>query len=59
MLDVEEFAAQLRETTASLRKNSPNLLPRFEAIWNQISQVDSQENLSIDQVLGILSVRAA
>jgi hypothetical protein len=59
MLDVEELAAQLRESTASLRKNSANLLPRFEAIWNQISQVASQENLSTEQVLGMLSVSAA
>jgi hypothetical protein len=59
MLEVEELAAQLRESTASLRKNSANLLPRFEAIWNQISQVASQENLSTEQVLGMLSVSAA
>lgn len=59
MLEVEELAAQLRESTASLRKNSVNLLPRFEAIWNQISQVASQENLSTEQVLGMLSVSAA
>ena len=59
MLEVEELAAQLRESTASLRKNFANLLPRFEAIWNQISQAASQENLSTEQVLGMLSVSAA
>ncbi|MFT7470859.1 MAG: hypothetical protein ACI8XU_000752, partial [Kiritimatiellia bacterium] len=59
MLEVEELAAQLRESTASLSKNSANLLPRFEAIWNQISQVANQESLSTDQVLGMLSVSAA
>jgi len=59
MLEVEELAAQLRESTASLRENSVNLLPRFEAIWNQISQVASQEKLSTEQVLGMLSVSAA
>ena len=59
MVEVEELAAQLRESTASLRINSLNLLPRFEAIWDQISQVASQENLSTEQVLGMLSVSAA
>jgi len=59
MVEVEELAAQLRESTASLRINSLNLLPRFEAIWDQISQVASQENLSTEQILGMLSVSAA
>ena len=59
MVEVEELAAQLRESTASLRINSLNLLPRFEEIWDQISQVASQENLSTEQVLGMLSVSAA
>jgi len=59
MLEVEELATQLRKSTAALRENTVNLLPRFEAIWNQISQVASQENLSTEQVLGMLSVSAA
>jgi len=59
MLEVEELAAQLRESTASLRKNSSKLLPRFESIWNQISLVAKKENLSTEQVLGLLSVSAA
>lgn len=59
MAEVEELAAQLRESTASLRQNSANLLPRFEAIWSQISQVAKKENLSTEQVLGMLSLSAA
>lgn len=59
MSEVEELAAQLRESTASLRENSARLLPRFEAIWNQISLVANRENLSTEQVLGMLSVSAA
>ena len=59
MAEVEELAAQLRESTSSLSKNSANLLPRFETIWNQISLVARQENLSKEQVLGMLSVSAA
>lgn len=59
MQEVEKLAEQLRESTASLRKNSANLLPRFEEIWNQISLVARQESLSTEQVLGMLSVSAA
>ena len=59
MIEVEELAAQLRESTASLRENSAKLLPRFEAIWKQISVVARQERLSTEQVLGMLSVSAA
>ena len=59
MAEVEELAAQLRESTASLRQNSSNLLPSFEAIWGQISQVAKKENLSTEQVLGMLSLSAA
>jgi len=59
MSEVEELAAQLRESAASLRKSSANLLPRFEAIWKQISLVAKKENLSTEQVLGMLSVSAA
>lgn len=59
MTEVEEIATQLRESTASLRANSPNLIPRFESIWEQIRQVAKKENLSTEQVLGMLSVNAA
>lgn len=59
MTEVEELAAQLRESTASLRLNSSKLLPSFEAIWTQIGQVATKENLSLEQVLGMLSVSAA
>jgi len=59
MAEVEELAMQLRESTASLRRNSAKLLPRFEEIWRQISLVAKQESLSTEQVLGMLSVSAA
>lgn len=59
LAEVEELAAQLRESTASLRRNSAKLLPSFEVIWTQISLVAKKENLSTEQVLGMLSVSAA
>lgn len=59
MAEVEELAAQLRESTASLSRHSADLLPHFEEIWIQISMVARRENLSTEQILGMLSVSAA
>ncbi len=57
--DIKEMADELRRSTASLAQNSANLIPRFEALWTQINRVAKKENLSAEQVLGILSISAA
>lgn len=57
--ELEELAAQLRASTSLLRENSASLMPRFESLWNQISLVARKENLSREQVLGMLSLSAA
>jgi len=57
--EIRDLADELRRSTSSLVQNSTSLLPRFESIWNQIGLVAKKENLSIEQVLGMLSVRAA
>lgn len=57
--EVIEMANELRASTSNLADNSGNLIPNFEAIWTQISAVAEKENLSVEQVLGMLSVRAA
>jgi hypothetical protein len=58
MPEIEELAEQLRISTNSLRQNSAKVLPKFESIWEQISQVAQKENLSTEQILGMLSVSA-
>ena len=57
--EIIELADELRSSTATLADNSANLIPRFEAIWNQIDSVAKKENLSMEQVFGMLSVHAA
>ncbi len=57
--EIRELAEELRRSTSTLAQNSTNLVPRFESIWNQISLVAKKENLSIEQILGMLSVSAA
>ena len=59
MPEIEELAAELRASTKALRHNSANLIPTFESLWKQISQIARKENLSTDQVLGMLSISAA
>ena len=59
MPEIEELAAELRASTEALRHNSANLIPTFESLWKQISQIARKENLSTDQVLGMLSISAA
>ncbi|MDD9888984.1 MAG: hypothetical protein OXU66_07170 [Gammaproteobacteria bacterium] len=57
-VEIVELADELRASTSNLAGNSANLIPRFESIWDQISQVAKKENLSMEQVLGMLSVHA-
>ncbi|MEQ9210935.1 MAG: hypothetical protein RLN96_14060, partial [Pseudomonadales bacterium] len=59
MGEINALAAELRASAGSLANNSASLMPRFEDIWNQISMVAKKENLSREQVMGILSVSAA
>ncbi|NKB34551.1 MAG: hypothetical protein GKR91_15775 [Pseudomonadales bacterium] len=57
--EIIDLADELRASTSSLANNSANLIPRFESIWDQINLVAKKENLSMEQVLGMLSVHAA
>ncbi|MCG8503942.1 MAG: hypothetical protein MI755_05000, partial [Sphingomonadales bacterium] len=59
MQEISDLASELRTSVGSLAGNSASLLPRFEEIWDQISAVAKKENLSREQVLGMLSVSAA
>jgi len=57
--ELKELADELRMSGASLAENSGKLLPQFESIWDQITKVAKRENLSTEEVLGMLSVSAA
>lgn len=57
--EVKKLADELRASTAHLTANSTQLLPRFETLWNQITLIANRENMSVAQILGILSVHAA
>lgn len=57
--EIQELANELRDSAANLTTNSTNLLPRFENLWNQITLVASKENMSLPQIMGMLSIQAA
>lgn len=59
LAEIRSLSNELRESTANLTQDSGKLIPDFEAIWNQIALIANKENLSIEQVLGILSISAA
>jgi len=57
--EIKLLADDLRQSAGRLTQHSSELMPDFETIWNQIGQVAKKENLSIEQVMGMLSVHAA
>ncbi len=57
--EIQQLANDLRKSAGDLTTNSTNLLPRFENLWNQITLVAKQEDMSLAQILGMLSVQAA
>lgn len=57
--EIQELANDLRKSAGNLTTNSTNLLPRFENLWNQITLVANKEDMSLPQILGMLSVQAA
>ena len=57
--EIKLLADDLRQSTGRLTQHSSELMPDFETIWNQIRQVAKKENLSIEQVMGMLPVHAA
>lgn len=59
MAEIKALANELRQSTMGLTQDSGKLMPDFEAIWNQIALIAKKENLSTEQVMGILSISAA
>ena len=59
LAEIRALSQELRDSTTSLSQDYGKLMPDFEAIWNQIAQIAKKENLSVEQVLGILSISAA
>lgn len=59
LAEIRALSQELRESTTNLSQDYGKLMPDFEAIWNQIAHIAKKENISVEQVLGILSISAA
>ncbi len=57
--EIKVLADELRRSTSNLTSNSAELIPNFENLWSQILLVAKKENLSVPEILGVLSVHAA
>lgn len=57
--EIKVLADELRQSTSNLTSSSADLLPSFENLWDQILLVAGKENLSVPEILGVLSVHAA
>lgn len=57
--DARKLAADLRNAGAGFHGQAPELLPRFEKLWHRITEVSREQDMSIPQLMGILSVNAA
>ena len=56
--ELSTLADQLKANYANAFDQSTNLLPQLDALWNRMGDVTSQENISIEQLSGIMTVRA-
>lgn len=57
--EIKTLADELRQSTSNLTANSAELIPSFESLWDQILQVAKKENLSVPEIMGMLSVHAS
>lgn len=57
--DVVKLADEMNESYKNIFAKATNLLPRIEAIWEQMEKVASRENISIERLGGVLTVDIA
>lgn len=54
--ELRDLSHELSSTMSTLAANATALLPSFESIWTQITDVAKVNKISIEEVLGILTV---
>ena len=57
--DFETYRKELMSSYGNMFSKSVNLLPTFDSVWNRMASIARKENLSIEQVAGLMSVNAA
>jgi hypothetical protein len=57
--ELHELANDMKLSYGRVLKSTKNLTPRLEAIWKNMEQLARQENISIERLVGIMTVDAA
>jgi hypothetical protein len=57
--ELSELANEMNSNYGRVAKSASNLMPRLEAIWNNMEQLALRENISIERLVGIMTVDAA
>ena len=57
--ELSELANEMKSNYGRVVKSATNLMPRLEAIWKNMEQLALRENISIERLVGIMTVDAA
>jgi len=57
--ELSELANEMKFSYGRVFKSTTNLMPHLEAIWKNMEQLASRENISIERLVGIMTVDAA
>jgi hypothetical protein len=57
--ELRELANEMKLSYGRVFRSTTNLMPRLEALWKNMEQLALQENISIERLVGIMTVDAA
>lgn len=57
--ELSELANEMKSSYGRVFKSTKNLTPRLEAIWKHMEQLALRENITIERLVGIMTVDAA
>jgi len=56
--ELSELATEMKSNYGRVAKSATNLMPHLEAIWKNMEQLALRENISIERLVGIMTVDA-
>lgn len=57
--ELSELANEMKSNYGRVVESATNLMPRLEAIWKNMEQLALRENISVERLVGIMTVDAA
>jgi len=58
-VELSELANEMKSNYGRVVESATNLMPRLEAIWRNMEQLALRENISVERLVGIMTVDAA